>query len=114
MFKKNTLIVYLMKTAFFFKEHGSFDNERRGNLSPAAVGENSEDIPGLGQYDDFQTIDWQRDLARDRMHHRYITKRKEDSVLSACKAAHDAWSGWVCVLLGDDFLRCLVFANTDI
>ena len=29
-----------------------------------------EEIPGLGQYDDFHTIDWQRDIARDRMRHR--------------------------------------------
>ena len=31
-----------------------------------------EEIPGLGQYDDFHTIDWQRDIARDRMRHRYV------------------------------------------
>lgn len=29
-----------------------------------------EEIPGLGQYEDFHTIDWQRDIARDRMRHR--------------------------------------------
>ena len=86
----------------FIKEHaGSFENESRGISSPATSAEPSEDpIPGIGGYDDFQTIDWQRDLARDRMHHRYVTKRKDDSVLSAIKAAHDAWSGWVCVLVG--------------
>jgi len=84
------------------KEHETFENEGARNMGPigGGVGENSEDIPGIGQYDDFQTIDWQRDLARDRMHHRYITKHKGDSFLSALKAAHDAWSGWVCVLLG--------------
>ena len=26
--------------------------------------------PGMGQYDDFHTIDWLRDTARDRMRHR--------------------------------------------
>ena len=31
-----------------------------------------EGVPNLGQYDDFHTIDWQRDIARDRMRHRYI------------------------------------------
>lgn len=36
----------------------------------------SDEIPGIGQYDDFHTIDWQRDIARDRMRHRYILKRK--------------------------------------
>ena len=59
----------------------------------------TEDIPGLGQYDDFQTIDWQRDLARDRMRHRYIVKHKKDSIWDFIKSAHDAWSGWLCVFL---------------
>uniref|UniRef100_A0ABD2X7I0 Chloride channel protein n=1 Tax=Trichogramma kaykai TaxID=54128 RepID=A0ABD2X7I0_9HYME len=58
----------------------------------------SEDIPGIGQYDDFHTIDWQRDIARDRMHHRYILKKKYDSMWDLIKGAHDAWSGWLCVL----------------
>ena len=58
-----------------------------------------EDIPGLGQYDDFHTIDWQRDIARDRMRHRYIVKKKQESLMDLIKGAHDAWSGWVCVLL---------------
>ena len=38
---------------------------------------NAEDnIPGIGQYDDFHTIDWQRDIARDRMRHRWAEKFK--------------------------------------
>ncbi|XP_065220056.1 H(+)/Cl(-) exchange transporter 5 isoform X1 [Planococcus citri] len=58
----------------------------------------SDDIPGIGQYEDFHTIDWQRDIARDRMRHRYIIKRKQNSVFDLIKGAHDAWSGWLCVL----------------
>ncbi|KAJ9585744.1 hypothetical protein L9F63_002439, partial [Diploptera punctata] len=58
----------------------------------------SDDIPGIGQYEDFHTIDWQRDIARDRMRHRYIIKKKQDSICDLIKGAHDAWSGWVCVL----------------
>ncbi|CAH0545831.1 unnamed protein product [Brassicogethes aeneus] len=58
----------------------------------------SADIPGIGQYDDFHTIDWQRDIARDRMRHRYIVKRKQDSIWNLLEGAHDAWSGWLCVL----------------
>lgn len=57
------------------------------------------DIPGIGQYDDFHTIDWQRDIARDRMRHRYIIKKKQDSIWNLIEGAHDAWSGWLCVLL---------------
>jgi hypothetical protein len=37
----------------------------------------SDDIPGIGQYEDFHTIDWQRDIARDRMRHRYIVKKRQ-------------------------------------
>ncbi|XP_041987066.1 H(+)/Cl(-) exchange transporter 5 isoform X2 [Aricia agestis] len=59
----------------------------------------ADDIPGIGQYDDFHTIDWQRDIARDRMRHRYIVKKRQDSIWDLIKGAHDAWSGWVCVLL---------------
>lgn len=56
--------------------------------------------PGIGQYDDFHTIDWQREISRDRMRHRHITSRRlTGSCLEKTKGAHDAWSGWLCVLL---------------
>ncbi|XP_060519673.1 H(+)/Cl(-) exchange transporter 5 isoform X2 [Cylas formicarius] len=61
--------------------------------------ESGADIPGIGQYDDFHTIDWQRDIARDRMRHRHIVKKKQDSFWNLIEGAHDAWSGWLCVLL---------------
>ena len=58
-----------------------------------------EELPlTMGQYEDFHTIDWLRDIARDRMRHRQIM-RKRDSCFDKVKSAHDAWSGWVCVLL---------------
>lgn len=50
-------------------------------------------------YDDFHTIDWQRDIARDRMRHRYIVKKKKNSLFEMFKSTHDAWSGWLCVSL---------------
>ncbi|XP_064636222.1 H(+)/Cl(-) exchange transporter 4-like isoform X2 [Lineus longissimus] len=56
--------------------------------------------PGIGQYDDFHTIDWLRDIARDRHRHREIVKKRAaGGCLDKLKSAHDAWSGWVCVLL---------------
>lgn len=33
------------------------------------------------------------------MRHRYIIKKKQDSICDLIRGAHDAWSGWVCVLL---------------
>lgn len=47
----------------------------------------ADDIPGIGQYEDFHTIDWQRDLARDRMRHRYIVKKIQDSVWDFIKVS---------------------------
>ena len=44
-------------------ENGTNQNKGSGWLF-------GEEIPGLGQYDDFHTIDWLRDTARDRMRHR--------------------------------------------
>lgn len=75
-------------------DNGSSPDES-GNYHAGA----EPDIPGLGQYDDFHTIDWQRDIARDRMRHRHIVKKKKESVCDLIRGAHDAWSGWVCVLL---------------
>ncbi|KAF4529490.1 hypothetical protein B566_EDAN015001 [Ephemera danica] len=76
-----------------------FKTARNNELSWVSVSCESDDIPGIGQYEDFHTIDWQRDIARDRMRHRYIVKKKQDSICDLIKGAHDAWSGWVCVLL---------------
>ncbi|XP_055708576.1 H(+)/Cl(-) exchange transporter 5 isoform X1 [Phlebotomus papatasi] len=77
----------------------SFDGPEEGGISFAGMADNSDDIPGIGQYDDFHTIDWQRDIARDRMRHRYIVKKRQNSLCDLIKGAHDAWSGWLCVLL---------------
>ena len=32
-------------------------------------------------YDDFHTIDWLKDLARDRFRHRIIQRRRKESIL---------------------------------
>ena len=85
-----------------------------------------EEIPGLGQYDDFHTIDWQRDIARDRTRHRlsllthfnkyivvhdltrrYIVKKKQESLLDLIRGAHDAWSGAaIKAFLGQSRKKC--------
>ncbi|CAH1797441.1 unnamed protein product [Owenia fusiformis] len=55
--------------------------------------------PGIGQYDDFHTIDWLRDIARERMRHRQLVKKSKEGLWQKIKSAHDAWSGWLCVVL---------------
>ena len=50
-----------------------------------------------GKYEDFHTIDWQRDVARDRLRHRILWRRKSDSVANFCRCLFDALSAWLCV-----------------
>uniref|UniRef100_A0A915EHK8 Chloride channel protein n=1 Tax=Ditylenchus dipsaci TaxID=166011 RepID=A0A915EHK8_9BILA len=51
------------------------------------------------KYGDFHTIDWPRDLARDRMRHKFIANQKQDFPWGLLNAVWDAGSGWICVLL---------------
>lgn len=54
---------------------------------------------GIGQYDDFHTIDWLRDIGQDRTRHRNLIKKQRHGCWQRLLSAHDAWSGWLCVLL---------------
>jgi len=66
--------------------------------------------PGIAEYEDYHTIDWQREIARDRMRHRFIVGRWQTGrCLEKMKNAHDAWSGWICVLL----VGCVAGINLD-
>jgi chloride channel 3/4/5 len=51
------------------------------------------------KYGDFQTIDWQRDLAKDRLRHKAVKARRNDYPLGFLRSVWDAGSGWLCVLL---------------
>lgn len=53
----------------------------------------------IGTYDDFHTIDWLREMSRDRLRHRQILYRKKESWYKLFMGLHDAWSGWIVVLL---------------
>ncbi|KAL3995624.1 Voltage gated chloride channel family protein [Acanthocheilonema viteae] len=54
--------------------------------------------PMESRYGDFHTIDWQRDLARDRLRHKFIVKRSKTPFGKLC-GLWDAGSGWACVLM---------------
>lgn len=54
------------------------DNFAFGISAPSEI--ENENSVGFSGYSDFHTIDWQRDLARDRMRHRHITKKKRKSI----------------------------------
>ncbi|XP_011210780.1 H(+)/Cl(-) exchange transporter 5 isoform X1 [Bactrocera dorsalis] len=89
---------HYMRNHHHVPTHSAFGDANDSGMAFYGVSDAHDDIPGIGQYDDFHTIDWQRDIARDRMRHRYIVKKRQDSLWDLLKGAHDAWSGWLCVL----------------
>ncbi|KAK0393849.1 hypothetical protein QR680_000430 [Steinernema hermaphroditum] len=58
-----------------------------------------DSAPVFSKYEDFHTIDWQRDLARDRLRHKFVVAKKHDFPLGLLYSMWDAGSGWICVLL---------------
>ena len=60
-------------------------------------------------YDDFDTIDWTRDLQQDRIRIRRMKKLKKGTVFERIMEAHDAWSGWLVVLMVG--ISCGLFAG---
>ena len=71
-----------------------------GAGSGGHVLETLEDLPaGIGQYDDFHTIDWVRDLARDRLRHRLLKSKQKVGWCGTTKMWLEASTGWLCVLL---------------
>lgn len=52
------------------------------------------------RYGNFHTIDWLRDITKDRFRHRWLLKEKAKGYFfEKVQAWHDACSGWFCVLL---------------
>ncbi|POI36068.1 hypothetical protein CIB84_000179, partial [Bambusicola thoracicus] len=57
-----------------------------------------EPLPGVGTYEDFNTIDWVREKSRDRDRHREITSRSKESTWALIHSVSDAFSGWLLML----------------
>uniref|UniRef100_A0A8C2FTU2 Chloride channel protein n=1 Tax=Cyprinus carpio TaxID=7962 RepID=A0A8C2FTU2_CYPCA len=58
-----------------------------------------EPVPGVGTYEDFNTIDWVREKSKDRDRHREIATKSKESTLALMKSISDAFSGWLLMLL---------------
>uniref|UniRef100_A0A8D2Q8Y2 Chloride voltage-gated channel 5 n=1 Tax=Varanus komodoensis TaxID=61221 RepID=A0A8D2Q8Y2_VARKO len=56
-------------------------------------------VPGVGTYEDFNTIDWVREKSRDRDRHREITNKSKESAWALLHRVSDAFSGWLLMLL---------------
>jgi hypothetical protein len=50
-------------------------------------------------YENFQTIDWLKDLMRNRIRHRNLRAQRRQSWKKRFIFWFDTWSGWICVLL---------------
>ena len=50
-------------------------------------------------YENFQTIDWLKDLMRSRIRHRNLRSQRRKSWRQRFTFLFDTWSGWICVLL---------------
>lgn len=58
-----------------------------------------EDSVGFSGYSDFHTIDWQRDLARDRMRHRHIVKKRKHSLWELIKVNFAQQQKWFITII---------------
>ncbi|XP_069067968.1 H(+)/Cl(-) exchange transporter 5 isoform X2 [Pleurodeles waltl] len=58
-----------------------------------------EAAPGVGTYEDFNTIDWVREKSRDRDRHREIASKSKESMCALLRSVSDAFSGWLLMLL---------------
>jgi hypothetical protein len=78
--------------------HYKFNLVKRKN----SIFKPEEHIPlsSANKYENFHTIDWLRDLTKDRYRHRWLERQKANGgLLEHIQKLNDAWAGWMCVLL---------------
>ncbi|XP_051553661.1 H(+)/Cl(-) exchange transporter 5-like [Myxocyprinus asiaticus] len=78
---------------------GRCKGEWRHNSSPKLIDLLDETVPGIGTYEDFNTIDWVREKSKDRDRHREITNKSKQSTIALLFSISDAFSGWLLMLL---------------
>uniref|UniRef100_A0A4W6FNS7 Chloride channel protein n=1 Tax=Lates calcarifer TaxID=8187 RepID=A0A4W6FNS7_LATCA len=70
-----------------------------GNGPSKLVDPLEDPLPGVGTYEDFNTIDWVREKSKDRDRHREITNKSRQSTVALLHSVSDAFSGWLLMLL---------------
>ncbi|XP_053931940.1 H(+)/Cl(-) exchange transporter 5 isoform X2 [Cuculus canorus] len=83
------------------REMGGFSSYNGGGMNSTSTMMDflEEPLPGVGTYEDFNTIDWVREKSRDRDRHREITSRSKESTWALIHSVSDAFSGWLLMLL---------------
>ncbi|XP_066536754.1 H(+)/Cl(-) exchange transporter 5 [Hoplias malabaricus] len=80
--------------------NAGYSNVGRGQISGFGLMDLlDERVPGLGTYEDFNTIDWVREKSKDRDRHREINRKKKQSIDALLFSLSDAFSGWLLMLL---------------
>uniref|UniRef100_A0A7N6A1D1 Chloride channel protein n=1 Tax=Anabas testudineus TaxID=64144 RepID=A0A7N6A1D1_ANATE len=83
----------------YLREEDIFTAGMNGN-GPSKLVDPLEDlVPGVGTYEDFNTIDWVREKSKDRDRHREITNKSRQSTVALLHSLCDAFSGWLLMLL---------------
>ncbi|XP_066861196.1 H(+)/Cl(-) exchange transporter 5 isoform X2 [Anser cygnoides] len=82
------------------REMGGFSSYNGGEMNGTSKMMDflEEPLPGVGTYEDFNTIDWVREKSRDRDRHREITSRSKESTWALIHSVSDAFSGWLLML----------------
>ncbi|KAJ8405835.1 hypothetical protein AAFF_G00312720 [Aldrovandia affinis] len=75
------------------------EGTRAVNGGPKLVDLLDEPVPGVGTYEDFNTIDWVRETSKDRDRHREIVGKSKESTWELIKSIVDGLSGWLLMLL---------------
>ncbi|CAF1593099.1 unnamed protein product, partial [Didymodactylos carnosus] len=78
--------------------------DQPNNISPDSKYPNDHQVTNVTyvvrkHYENFETIDWLKDLMRNRIRHRILRSQRRDSCRKRLAYYYDAWSGWICVLL---------------
>ncbi|XP_069723906.1 H(+)/Cl(-) exchange transporter 5 isoform X4 [Phaenicophaeus curvirostris] len=83
------------------REMGGFSSYNGGGMNGTSTMMDflEEPLPGVGTYEDFNTIDWVREKSRDRDRHREITSKSKESTWALIHSVSDAFSGWLLMLL---------------
>uniref|UniRef100_A0A8C7ZBM2 Chloride channel protein n=1 Tax=Oryzias sinensis TaxID=183150 RepID=A0A8C7ZBM2_9TELE len=81
------------------EDHKSLRASTNGICPTHIVDPLEEPVPGLGTYEDFNTIDWVREKSKDRDRHREITNKSRESTVALLHRISDAFSGWLLMLL---------------
>ena len=79
------------------QENGELSSSGNVDFIIGEISDNETDT--LVKYDDFDTIDWTRDRQQDRIRLRRMKKMTRGTFLEKILEDHDAWSGWLVVLL---------------